>query len=373
MPEDTAPRTQHSEAAEPGPPPHRDPVRRWTLVVAAICVALFVWSVIADRLTPFSSSASLRAFVIRVAPEVSGRVVEVAIEENRRVEAGQLLFRIDPTPFNIAVEAAEAQLAAAGQAVGASTAGVDAAQAEVVQQMAELQNTREQTERIFELMRRGVYPEARGDQARSQLDTAQAQLDRAKASLEQARQALGPEGSDNPQIRAALAQLEQARLDLTRTSVWAPTEGVVVNLQLDIGQCAAAGQPALTFIDARAVWLLAPMRENSLGNLHAGARAEVVLDGLPGRVLPARVVSVGWGISEVQADPATGLPVSESGTELLPTARRFPVRLELEERPHGFIRHGGRGDVIIYTGENLLMNALAWVWVRAVALFSYVY
>src|SRR5262249_10355449 len=92
-------------------------------------------------------------------------------------------------------------------------------------------------------------------QARSELDTAEAQVQRAQAALEQARQARGPQGADNPQIREALAALEQARLDLSRTTLRAPGDGVVSNLQLNIGQFAAAGQPALTFLDARQVWL----------------------------------------------------------------------------------------------------------------------
>src|SRR5207253_9683750 len=118
--------------------------------------------------------------------------------------------------------------------------------------------------RIVELVRGGIYPPRRGDQARSQLETAEAQVQRAEASLEQARQALGPQGADNPQIREALAALEQARLDLTRTTLLAPGDGVVSHLQLTTGQFAAVGQPALTFLYTRLVWLHAFLRENSL-------------------------------------------------------------------------------------------------------------
>ena len=98
-----------------------DPLRRWTLVILVICVVLFGWTLIADRLTPYTSDASVRAFVVRMVPEVSGKVVEVAVRDNQTVRTGDLLYRIDPTPFRIAVERAEAKLAAAGQAVGASS------------------------------------------------------------------------------------------------------------------------------------------------------------------------------------------------------------------------------------------------------------
>src|SRR6516225_9166774 len=228
-------------AATPAPSRRADPLRRWTLVILVICVVLFGWTLIADRLTPYTSDASVRAFVVRMVPEVSGKVVEVAVHDNQIVRTGDLVYRIDPTPFRIAVKRAEAKLAAAGQAVGASTAAVDAAQAQLVEEIAQRDNAREQAARVFELVRTGVFAASKRDEARAQLDSAEAQVKHAQASLEQARQALGPQGADNPQIREALATLEQARLDFTHTTLVAPGDGVVSNLQLNIGQFAAVG------------------------------------------------------------------------------------------------------------------------------------
>jgi multidrug resistance efflux pump len=104
-----------------------DPLRRWTLVVLGLCILVFGWTLIAHRLTPYTSDASVRSFVARMVPEVSGKVVEVAVRDNQSVHTGDLLYQIGQMPFRIAVEQAEARLAAAGQAVGASTAAVDAA------------------------------------------------------------------------------------------------------------------------------------------------------------------------------------------------------------------------------------------------------
>ena len=116
------------------------------------------------------------------------------MHDNQIVRTGDLMYRIDPTPFRIAVERAEAKLAAAGQAVGASTAAVDEAQAQLVQEIAQRDNVREQAARVFELVRVGVYAASKRDQAESELGTAEAQVQRAQAALEQARQALGPQG-----------------------------------------------------------------------------------------------------------------------------------------------------------------------------------
>ena len=90
-------------------------MRRWTLVILVLFVVLFGWTLIADRLTPYTSDASVRAFVVRMVPEVSGNVIEVAVRDNQIVRTGDLLYRIDPTPSRIAVERAEAKLAAVGR------------------------------------------------------------------------------------------------------------------------------------------------------------------------------------------------------------------------------------------------------------------
>jgi multidrug resistance efflux pump len=361
---------------ETPPPPRRaDPLRRWTLVILIVGVLLFGWTLIADRLTPYTSDASVRSFVVRMVPEVSGKVVQVAVRDNQIVHSGDLLYQIDQTPFRIAVERAEAKLAAAGQAVGASTAAVDAAQAQLMEDTATRTNVRDQAARVFELVRVGVYPRAKADQARGELDAAEAQVKQSQAALEQARQALGPQGADNPQIREALAALEQARLDLSRTTLRAPGDGVVTNLQLNVGQFAAVGQPALTFLDTRLVWLQAFLRENSLEYIVPDTRAEVVLDVLPGRVLPARVESVGWGVGEGDMDPTTGLPKARQGSGgWLASAQRFPVQLAFETAggPPDGVRYNARASVILYTGEHPVANALAWLWIRLIAFLTYV-
>ena len=370
-------RVPQPEQVAPTPASSRraDPLRRWTLIILVVFVLLFGWTLVADRLTPYTSDASVRAFVVRMVPEVSGKVIEVAVHDNQIVRTGDLLYRIDPTPFRIAVKRAEAKLAAAGQAVGASTAAVDEAQAQLVQELAQRDNVREQAARVFELVRTGVYAKSKGDQAQSELGSAEAQVQRAQASLDQARQTLGPRGADNPQIRDALAALEQARLDLARTTLRPPSDGMVSNLQLNLGQFATAGQPALTFLDARLVWLQAFLRENSLEYISPGTRAEVVLDVLPGRVLPARVESLGWGVGEGDVDPTTGLPKTRQGTGgWLAPAQRFPVQLAFETAggpPRG-VRYNARASVILYTGDHPVFDALAWLWIRLISVLTYV-
>ena len=140
----------------------RDPVRRWTLIVLGLIVILFFYSIFADRLTPYTSQATVQAFVVRMAPEVAGRVIEVNVADNQRVKGGDVLFRLDPQPFELALQQAEAKLAGVGQSIGASTAAVSSAQERLIEAKAKRDNVREQASRILQLVEKGVYAKSQG-------------------------------------------------------------------------------------------------------------------------------------------------------------------------------------------------------------------
>ncbi len=105
-------------------PPPRNPVRRVTLIVIAIGAVLFFYGIAADRVTPYTAQGLVQAYLVKIAPEVGGRVVEVGVGTDQCVEAGTVLFRIEPEQDALAVRRAEAQLESAGQTIGASTAAV---------------------------------------------------------------------------------------------------------------------------------------------------------------------------------------------------------------------------------------------------------
>src|SRR5271169_5546058 len=221
---------EESTPAKPAPADtdSANTLRRAALIVVVVTILLFALSIVMERLTPSSSQAVVQAYVVRMAPEVGGRVIGVDVADNTRVDAGQVLFRIDPRPFEIAVAEAQAQaqVEQIGQTLGASTAAVDSAQAKVVKETAELENVQAQTERVFELVKRGVYPASKADTARAAQDAARAVLTASQADLTKAREELGPKGADNPQLKEALATLGRARLNLLYTTVKAPAAGV---------------------------------------------------------------------------------------------------------------------------------------------------
>jgi multidrug resistance efflux pump len=344
-----------------------------TLAVIGIGVLYLAYSIVADRLIPYSAQATVQAYHVRVAPEVSGRVIEIEVDDGMPVKAGALLFRLDPEPYRLAVERAKAQLEIAGQSVGSSTAAVDSAAASLAGAIADLANVREQSARIFELVKKKVYSQARADQARAALDTAEAAVTEAEAELEKARQSLGRQGVDNPQLRDATAALQRAQLDLERTEIFAPSSGGVANLELTLGQFVAAGQSAMTYIDAGQVWIEAAFNENSLENIEPGDPVEIVLAIRPGRVFSGRVRGIGYGVSSREIDPQTGLLKLRDESGWTRDPQPMPVRVELDEdtRPRG-LRLGSQASVIVYTGDNPIMNAFGWFWIRLVSLFSYI-
>ncbi len=349
-----------------------NPVRRATLIVLLTCVALFTYSIIADRLTPYTDQARIQAYIVRVAPDVNGRVEKVNVIDNQIARTGDVLFEIDRERYEIAVETAKAQLAAAGQSVGASTAALASAEARLAEAEAKLTNTQEQTARIFEMVKKGIYAKARGDQATAGLDAAIADGDRAKADVEQARQNLGPQGADNPTIRQAEAALRTAARNLIDTTLRAPADGVVTNLQLAPGQFAAAGQAVLTFIDADAIWIECEFRENNLEHMKVGDMADIVLDIRPGRTYRGTVDSIGWGVNSREVDPVTGLPIFKEQTGWIRDAQRFAVRVQFdpESRPKG-IRLGSQASVVVYTGQSSITDTIGRLWIVAIAYLSY--
>ncbi|WP_332658782.1 HlyD family secretion protein [Brevundimonas sp.] len=348
------------------------PLRKLTVIVLLTAMVIFVYGLFADRWTPYTDQSAVQSSVIMIAPDVSGRVNHIGVRDNQLVRTGDVLFTIDNERYEIAVEAAQAQLSTAGQSVGASTASVVAAEARLAASEATLVNARVQSERVFELVRRGVSSPSRGDDSRASVRNAIADVARSRAELEQARQSLGPSGADNPQIRQAQAALSAARRDLADTVVRAPSNGRVTNLQLAPGRFAGAGQAVMTFVENDAVWIEAEFRENSLEHIKVGDPVAIVLDVRPGRVYPGKVDSVGWGIDNRDTDPQTGLPTVNNDSGWVRDPQRFVVRIRLdpEKRP-GDVRVGSQASVVVYTGVNGLTDIVGRIWIRLVSWLSY--
>ena len=347
-------------------------------IFALISLLIFIWYLVADRTTPYTSNARLKAIVVDVVPQVSGYVSALAATNGQVVKAGDLMARIDQRPFVLEVEQARSALQTATQNVGAGSAQVQIAQASVTQARINLDNTQVQSARYFELEKKKVVSTAEADTMRAKLAAAQSQLVGANADLERARQQLGDEGADNAQIRAAIAALGEAELHLEWTELFAPAPGTAIDLQVAEGTYAKAGQSLMSFVSFEEVWVEAYLTENNIARISVGDPAEITLDLYPGRIFKGVVSSFSIGAS-VGVQVAGSLPKPPEIDGWMRDPQRFPVRIrmlgyEIGEASHDTRRMlNGQADVIVYTGDNWLMNNLGKVWIRLMSWLSYAY
>ena len=339
----------------------RNPAKPVALVVVGLLLVLVALYALTDWLAPSSSRGSVSAHVVQVAPRVAGEVTQVHVRDDAIVQADDPLFSLDRRPLELAVRQAEANLTSTVQSIDASSASLIAAQADVTQARSALETVRAQSARTFRLEERGFASTAQGDDARNEVATAEAGLATAEANLDAARRQLGPEGEDNPAIAAAQAQLEQAEYDLTSATVRAPHFGAVTNVLLSEGEFVSAGSPALTFIDAGAVWVTVDLRENQLRAVEVGDAARLLFDAVPGQLFEGRVQSVAWGIDAGRSNQG-GLVANQPANRWFEPARRIPVRVELvleEGESFPLARVGGKVHAVIYAGGT--GNPVAWV------------
>jgi len=363
-----------SDETQAGTETGSDPVRKISKYVLYVVIFLFIWYVIADRLAPWTDQARVQTYVIPIVSQVSGRVVEVNVDKDAIVQPGDILFKIDPADYELAVENAESSLEIAGQEIGAGMASVTTAQAGVVTAETQLDHVKAQSARVYELEKQQVFSRSEGDKARAAVKAAEAQLVGAQAGLEKAKQALGKKGNENPRIRSALAALKRAQLDLSRTIIVAPSLGGITNLQIDVGHYASAGSPLMTFIEADNVWIQANLRENNIANIEPGDSVDIALDVAPGKVFSGTVSSIGFAVDSSITGKVGDLATVEGKSGWLRDAQRFPVIIIFDDdSSRGLRRLGGQADVLVYTSNNWVINPIGWLWIRALSWFSYVY
>ena len=351
-----------------------DPVKRITRIALIVIAVVFAWYIAADRFAPWTDQARVQAYIVPIVPQVAGRVIEVNVAKDQEVHQGDVLLKINPADYQLAVDNAETKLELAGQDIGAGTASVATAQAKVVEEQANVDHFKAQGVRVFELEKKQIYSKAEGDKARAAIVQADAQLASARSELEKAKQALGVTGEKNPKIRSALAQLEKAQIDLSRTTILAPSHGGITNLKIDVGHFASVGAPLMTFIEIDNVWIKANLRENSIANVKIGTPVDIIFDSAPGKVFHGSVSSKGFAVSHEKGGAIGDLESIESSAGWLRDAQRFPVYVTFDiESTRGLLRVGGQADVQFYSTDNGLINSLGWMWIRILSWLSFVY
>lgn len=371
--ESTKAEQQENEQAE-GVVQQKSSVPFWAAITLLICIALLVGHVFADKYTPYTANGRIEAFVVPIVPQVSGKIIEIDITNNQFVEENQVLAKIDPTNYELAVDRAQVDLQLATQTSEVDVSSVMTAQAKVAEAKANLKNDEIKGRRIIRLSEKGAASVARADDARSRIEAGKAKLASARSELEKAKRNLGDIGRDNAKVRSALVALDSAQLDLYRTTLRAPAKGVITNLMVDVGHYAAVGAPVMTFISTRTVWIQADMRENALLNVKSGNPVEIVLDAAPGKIFNGEVISVGYGVSDNTNNNLGGLATVQPVQGWLRQPQHIPVLIQFsDDESKGYRRVGGQVNTVIYTGDHPIMNILARWWIRLISTLSHLY
>lgn len=343
------------KSAQPDPAKEkraRSAAGRVGLFVLLLLVGSLAWHVASDLVAPSTFSGAVSASTTQIAPRAAGQVAEIFVVDNQEVERGQPLFALDPAPFELAVRQAEAAYQQALVGLSASTVNLTGARAQVDQAQANLESALAGAERTRSLFERGIATQAQLDAAELQLASSQSSLEAAQASLEAAQLQVGDDNQPNPQVEAARIQLEQAQLNLAFATVVAPADGVITNLQLNVGQFVNAGAPAMTFIDSEQPWVVVDRRENQLANVETGDPVSLIFDAVPGRTFKGQVRGIAWGIDPGRM-AANGLPQNQPSTRWFEPARTIPVQIELaqdEAWPEN-VRAGSKAGALIFATD----------------------
>jgi membrane fusion protein (multidrug efflux system) len=307
--------------------------RNWTrtivmLIVPALLIVGGVYYYLGSGGSVSTDDAQIKQDIVSVSPQVNGQVVAVFVRNGAHVKRGDLLFRIDPQPYQVALEQAQAALASAKLQTTQLRTQAAGTGADITGAQANLSIKENALARQQALLKQGFTTRADYEDALNEVKTAEQQLADAKARAANAHAAIAP--GEQPSIAQAQAAIDKARLDLERTAIRAPMDGVVENADdLQVGKMAVLGVGALSVVHSNSAWVEANFKEKDVGKMVPGQRAEISVDAYPGTKFPAHVQSIGAGTgSEFSL-----LPAQNANGNWVKVTQRVPVRIAFNSTP----------------------------------------
>ena len=357
------------------------------VVVTGVVVAYRWWEY--TRVHESTDDAYVHGTISTVAPRVEGRVIEVFIDDNQPVRKGDVLVRLDPVPFQVAVEEAQAtvdmaksrldaartsvtynrdltgavvrqaraKLAVLGKQLQSIAAALQETKDEIAADEAVMKNAERSLSRYRILLERGAISQDQVDQASTQLDVATAKYRVAKAAIESKQEELAATRAQRDQVEAeisqattgeistevqkhqaklaeaqlgqARAQLHQAQLNLSYSEIRAPIDGYVSKKGVDVGNYVSVGSPLLAIVALHDVWIEANFKENQLDLLRTGQPVEIIADSYPNHPYQGHIESFSSGTG----DAFSLLPAENATGNWIKVTRRVPVRIALDQIP----------------------------------------
>jgi multidrug efflux system membrane fusion protein len=323
------------------------------IIVTAVVLALYVWGIIERH--PRTDDAVARANIVAITPRVRGQIIKLWVEDNQAVKEGDLLFEIDPDDYKLALEKANADLAALDQQIAVARGqdaelkfAVKAAQAGVEAGNTQLKQADGTLHRLQPLLPKGFATAEQVDQAETARGIALSGLAGEEQRLNQAKAALSALQTLVAQRAGAVASVHLAELELSYCQVRAPFPGRVISLNISAGAYASAGVPVFSLLDTRHWYVMADFREGELRYMAPGTEAEVYLLSVPDRRFRGRVQGIGWAVEpEDEVDIPHALPYVKRELNWVHVAQRFPVRIEVENPDPDLFRMGASAVAII--------------------------
>ena len=322
----------------------------WKFMVFGIWIGALLTEVLAlGQFAPYSKSAFVQTYVVQMAPEWGGKVAEVYAKPNVPIKKGDPLFQMDTQEKQYRVDLYAAQLAAADTQVAELAQQLKQASAQVAQVKADLEIEKVMYQQVKDAAGGGAASTYRLESVRQKVVSLEAQLLAAEAERDAAQLALDSNVDNKPTaVAEALANLNVARYYLEQTTVRAPTDGYVSNLQLHPGGFVRLKTPVMTFISSEEHWIVAKLLQNGIQRVAPGDAAEVAFAMYPGKIFDAEVVSVVWANGSAQGVPSGVLPQEQQ----IHPGMEFFVRLRMTEKDPDYpLRFGARAIVAIYSKD----------------------
>jgi multidrug resistance efflux pump len=331
-----------------------------SVLIGAFILATFLG--LFNYLTP-SGKVTVTGRVVEVTPNVTGQIVAIPVKPNVPVKTGDVLFQIDPAPFQYTVKQLQASLAAAQQQTQILKSNYEQATATVAGLEAQQKYNAKRLGDIQKLYAGGADTEFKEQDTQVQLETVTAQLGAAKATQQSAKLAFDSQiGGVNTSVAQIQAQLENANWELSQATVRAPADGYVTVVALTVGDRAKQLQPVMSFIVENEITIVGMFSQNGFQTIKIGAPVDIVFDNAPGRIYHAKVTAIPKGVGQGQ--------IAVSGTLARTTAlggtSAFPAEISIpEEMSRESLRLGMSGNATAFSANagviGLLASILVWI------------
>ena len=305
----------------------------FVIPLLAICVGLYLYA--AGGRYVSTDNAYVKANVIIITPEVSGRVTSVLVADNQAVEAGDVLLQLDPSLLDIELNRARAQMAVIRTELESLRADYGETVVQIQQAEDKVRYLERRYKRQRKLLKQGLSSEEKHDEAKHTLQVARREVQIIQQRVQRVlAQLAGDEvlsAEQHPRYQAAQATYDQAAIDLKATTIHAPASGIVSNMKLQVGEYAQAGKPVFSLIENYPIWIEANLKETQLTHILPGQQATIVADAYPDRVWESVISSIA---------PTTGaefsiLPPQNASGNWVKGVQRIPINLVITDQADG--------------------------------------